>query len=225
MRTLTVLKPGRVPYQEAWALQQRLHEARLQGRVDDVLLLLEHPHVLTVGSRAGKPEPWENLQADRGELEARGVELVEADRGGDVTWHGPGQLVGYPIFDLTSWGRDVRRYVHSVEQANLMALAALGIQAARREGFPGVWIGDAKIVAIGARVRRWVTMHGFALNMRGGLEGFGWIVPCGLQGKGVTSIERELGVTLDDEVIIDLVVDAFEAVFDLRARVGDPGAW
>ena len=215
-RTLTVRRLGVVPYADAWELQKALHQERVEGKIGDQLLLLSHPHVLTVGSRAGKPNPWENLQADRAVLEALGVQLVEADRGGDITWHGPGQLVGYPIVGLDDYGRDVKRYVNNLEAANSLALRAFGIASGRREGFPGVWIGDNKITAIGARIRKWVTMHGFALNMRGPLEGFGWIVPCGLEGKGVTSVERQLGVALDDEVVVDAVVDAFAAVFDLE---------
>ncbi len=217
LRRLLVVEPGRVPYREAWELQRTLHAARVEGRLtEDVLLLLEHPHVLTVGSRSGKPNPWENLRAPAEALAARGVELVEADRGGDVTWHGPGQLVGYPIMDLTPSGGDVSRYVRGLEETNLLILRALGLQARRSEGFPGVWIGDAKISAIGARIRQRVTMHGFSLNLRGPLEGFGWIVPCGLEGKEVTSIEAQLGWAPPDALIYPLARAAFGAVFDQR---------
>jgi lipoyl(octanoyl) transferase len=219
MPPLLLVQPGSLPYRDAWDLQRTLHAARVEKRLPhDVLLLLEHPHVLTVGSRSGKPNPWEHLHADRAALEARGVDLVEADRGGDVTWHGPGQLVGYPILDLTPYNNDVSRYVRGLEATTLLVLKALGVRAERSEGFPGVWIDGAKICAIGARIRQRVTMHGFSLNLRGPLEGFGWILPCGLPGRGVTSIEAQLGSTLDDALLYDLTRDAFAATFDLTPQ-------
>lgn len=220
---LTLVRLGTLGYLDAWDLQRRLHTARLNDEIGDHLLLLDHTHVLTVGSRGGKPDLWENLRADRGGLEARGVHFVESDRGGDVTWHGPGQLVVYPIVKLDSYGRDVGRYVWMLEEIVLHTLGALGILAARSQGYPGVWIGGEKIAAIGARIKRWVTMHGTALNVRGPLEGFDWIVPCGLQGKGVTSVERQLPTAPpDDEAVLQLVADAASAVLDRQIVEGDP---
>lgn len=215
MLPLEVWRLGEVGYEAAWALQQRLHAARAAGLIPDQLLLLSHPHTLTVGTRSGKPDPWENLVAPREALEALGVALVLSDRGGDITWHGPGQLVGYPIVGLDAYDRDVGRFVRRVEDTVLRSLSALGIQGRRSEGFPGVWIGDQKIAAVGARIRAWTTMHGFSLNVSGGLEGFGWIVPCGLHGRGVTSLARLVPGPLPDEAALHaLVADAAAAAFD-----------
>jgi lipoate-protein ligase B len=227
MRAVQVWRLGEVPYEEAWALQRAVHAARVAEALPDQLLLLEHPHTLTVGTRGGKPGGrWANLQAPRAALEARGVALVEADRGGDVTWHGPGQLVGYPILGLARYDRDIGRYVRGLEEVALLTLRALGLRGARDEGFPGVWIGDEKICAIGARVRAWTTLHGFSINLRGPLEGFGWITPCGLTGRGVTSVEAQLPphTTPDDDALYALVTDAFCAAFGLRAELCQGGA-
>ncbi len=221
MRPLQVSWLGTVPYKRAWALQKALHEARAAERIGDQLLLLEHPHTLTVGTRSGKPGTrWEHLLAPREQLEARGVELLEVDRGGDVTWHGPGQLVGYPIIHLGQFNRDVGGYVRNLEATVLRSLNTLGITADRMEGYPGVWIDGTKISAIGARVRKWTTLHGFSFNLRGALEGFDWITPCGLQGRGVTSVQEQVpGPIPDDDELRQLVIDAFCASFDMQAQV------
>lgn len=195
MHELAIVELGTVRYTEAWALQKRLHGLRREGRVPDTLLLLDHPHVLTTGSCKGSPDRWANLSRPRAELEARGVDLIEADRGGDVTWHGPGQLVGYPIVDLSGYNRDVGRYVRMVEEITMRALRSFGVETERQQGYTGVWIGREKISAIGVRIRSWVSMHGFSLNVRGPIAGFDWIVPCGLEGRGVTSLERQLAPT------------------------------
>lgn len=216
MNPLEVTFLGEVPYLEAWELQKAIHARRVADEIPDQLLLLHHPHTLTVGTRGGKPGTrWHNLQVPREELEARGVALVESDRGGDVTWHGPGQLVAYPIVGLQQYNRDVGSYVRRLEQTVLLTLDALGIQNAKRaEGYPGVWIGEEKISAVGARIRKWATMHGFSLNVRGPLEGFSWIVPCGLEGRWVTSLEKEAkGPIPSDAEIRKLVADAASAAF------------
>jgi len=220
MTPLSVVQLGEIKYQDAWDLQCRLHQARLDGSVGDHLLLLNHPHTLTVGTRGGSPDRWANLHAERAVLKNRGVDLVESDRGGDITWHGPGQLVVYPIMHLEPYGQDVGHYVRMLEAMVLRTLEALGIKAQRSGGYPGVWIGEEKISAVGARIKRWVTMHGVSINIRGPLEGFDWILPCGLEGKGVTSIERQLpSAAPDDAAILSLVSDAASAVFDREVVV------
>lgn len=175
-------------YGAAWALQRELVAARQAGRIRDVVLLVEHPPVITVG-RAGRSA---NILLPRALLAAQGFELFEVERGGDVTYHGPGQLVGYPIVDLRALDEDVVRYVRSLEGALIGALQQCGVSAGRVRGYPGVWAGDAKIAAIGVAVKRRVTMHGFALNVAPDLDHFAVINPCGL-GKPVTSMARVLG--------------------------------
>jgi lipoate-protein ligase B len=179
---------GRMPYAEAWALQRAVLAARQQGRIADVVLLVEHPAVITVG-RAGRAA---HILVPRDALAARGIEVFDIERGGDVTYHGPGQLVGYPIVDLRALDEDIGRYVRALESALIDALAGFGIAAARVAGYPGVWVGEAKIAAIGVAVKRRVTMHGFALNVAPDLEHFALINPCGL-GRPVTSMARVLG--------------------------------
>lgn len=206
---------GEVPYLEALALQRTLHQQRVEGEIDDTVLLLTHPHTLTAGTRSGKPDRWHNLRAPRATLEERGVTLVEVDRGGDVTYHGPGQIVGYPIVHLDRYPGGVSAYVRRLEAVMARTCDAVGVRAGQLEGFPGAWVGLEKLGAIGARVRRQVTMHGFALNLMGRLEGFEWILPCGLEGKGVTSIERQLpqGTCPPWETLEALVDDAIRATF------------
>jgi len=180
---------GLVSYAEALAIQKDLVERRKQGLIPDQLLIVEHPHVITQG-RNGHAE---NLLASEEILERAGIALYETDRGGDITYHGPGQIVGYPIFDLREWKRDVVAYVRAIEQVIMDSLAEFGIAARRLEGCTGVWVEGKKIAAIGIHISRWVTSHGFALNHTTDLSYFQYIVPCGLT-KPVTSM-RELGST------------------------------
>lgn len=191
LRPLRVRNLGRVSYRDAYDLQESLVAARQAGEGWDTLLLLEHPPVITLGRGADHgnvrfPGPW---------LEARGVELVESDRGGDATFHGPGQLMAYPILDLRPDWKDVRRFVAALEFTMIATLADYGLSAAPLAGYPGVWLSapERKIGAIGARIRRWVTNHGLALNVNTDLSYFDLIVPCGIPDKGVTSLQRELG--------------------------------
>lgn len=188
-RTLTVYRLGRIPYADAHALQERLVDARKEGRIGDTLLLLEHPKVITLG-RAAKRE---HVLLGEGELSARGYELFETGRGGDVTFHGPGQLVAYPIVDLKPERADVRRYVSDLEETMIRVCADYGLRAGRVPTRNGAWVGERKIGAVGVRISRWVTMHGFALNVSTELDAFGAIVPCGIHDRGVTSLTRELG--------------------------------
>jgi len=199
VRTLTVLRLGRVEYEDGLRVQALFARARKEGKVGDVLLLVEHPPVLTLGRGARRAD----VLASPEQLEARGVEVHETDRGGEVTYHGPGQIVGYPILDLAPDRKDVRRHVRSVEEGMIRALAEHGIEATRIPKWPGVWVGsedagDArKIGAVGVHIARWITTHGFALNVNSALEDFELIVPCGIREAGVTSMERELGRPLD----------------------------
>ena len=185
MRSCVVRELGRVDYDAALALQQQLVDERKRGLIPDQLLLLEHPHVITLG-RNGH---LENLLAGDDILSRAGISFHPTDRGGDVTYHGPGQLIGYPILDLREWKRDVAAYVRSIEQVIIDTLAGFGIMAGRIPKLTGVWVGDAKIAAIGVHISRWVTSHGFALNVSTDLSYFQYIVPCGLT-KPVTSMAR-----------------------------------
>jgi lipoyl(octanoyl) transferase len=208
MRKCAVRPLGRIEYGKALELQQRLVEERKQGLGRDHLLLLEHPHVITLG-RNGH---MENLLASDQVLERAGISFFPTDRGGDVTYHGPGQLVGYPILDLREWKRDVGAYVRGVEQAIIDTVGEYGIEAGRIPKLTGVWVGDRKIAAIGVHISRWVTSHGFALNVSTDLSYFQYIVPCGLT-KPVTSM-AQLGVRASlDEVGERLAVN-FCRIFD-----------
>ncbi len=188
-RTITVHRLGRVDYAEAHELQERLQRARIRGAIGDTLLLLEHPPVITLGrgAKAG------NILLPRELLEARGFTVHEIGRGGDVTYHGPGQIVGYPILDLSPDRKDVRRYVGDLEELMIRLAASYGLSARRIEKLNGTWIEDRKIGAVGVRISRWVTMHGFAFNVTTDLSHFGVIVPCGITDKAVTSLKAELG--------------------------------
>lgn len=201
---------GTVSYRGAWELQARLVAARRQGLVGDLLLLLEHPPVYTLG-RGGKAE---HLLVPTGWLRRQGADVFEVDRGGDITFHGPGQLVGYPILDLTAWGRDLHRYLRSLEEVIIRALARFGLEVGRKPGYTGVWVGDRKIAAIGVKLNSgWITSHGFALNVSTDLRWFDYIVPCGIRDYGVTSLSAELGTSLPREVVIGPVVETFGEVF------------
>ena len=201
-RTLAVTYPGRVGYPAALEMQATLVEQRRQGRIPDTLLLLEHPHTFTLGRRGR----MEDILIDRAELDRLGVEVHHTDRGGEVTYHGPGQLVGYPIIDLRRWRGGPLKYVQALERMLADTLDAFGISATS-EGHPtGVWVDDKKIAAIGVKVGRRVTTHGFALNVSPDLRFFKYIVPCGMPQSSVTSIEREsLGDVRFDEVMAVLV--------------------
>jgi len=211
VRTLQVRRLGTVPYAEAAALQKELVEQRRRGDIPDQLLLLEHPHVITLGVRVR--DDHSHVIAPAEQLVAEGIEVVESGRGGDVTYHGPGQLVGYPILELEEGRHDLHRYVRDIEEALIRALAVFGVASGRIAGLTGVWVGDEKIAAIGVRVSRWITSHGFALNLTTDLSRFGMIVPCGITDRGVTSLERLIG-SFDRASVEDVVVQQFASVFD-----------
>lgn len=181
-----------IPYAEAWAMQRDIVQARQVGAVPDTLILLEHAPVVTIG-RSGKRA---NLMVPPETLAVQGIEVFDIERGGDVTYHGPGQLVGYPILDLRALNEDIVRFMRALEESVIATLEIFGITAGRDRGFPGVWVDGAKICAVGVAVRRRVTMHGFALNVNIDLDAFSVINPCGL-GRPVTSMARLLGHSID----------------------------
>jgi len=237
MRSFTAHWLGRIRYADAHALQERLVEARIRREVGDTLLLLEHEPVVTLGRGAHA----ENVLLPRAELERRGVDLVETGRGGDVTYHGPGQLVAYPIFDLHPDRLDVRRYVRDLARVMIALARAHGVGASFLEGdsklvgvwvdeaSPGSWPGDprqddgasrpAKLGAIGVKLSRWVTMHGFAFNVSTDLAGFGLIVPCGITRYGVTSLKELGGQAPPVEEVASESVECFARVFEAEARM------
>ena len=205
-RTLDVRRLGRMPYDQALELQKSLVEQRRAGTVGDLLLLVEHPSVLTLGVKGDGGRS--HILASDEELASRQIGVFETGRGGDITYHGPGQIVGYPIIDLDPDRRDVHKYVRDIEEVLIRVAADYGIATARVSGLTGVWAGDEKLAAIGVRIQRWVTSHGFALNHTTDLSHFGLIVPCGISDKGVTSLQT-LGcvatrVEVEDRIAIHL---------------------
>lgn len=210
-----LLNLGRVAYDEALALQRWIAAARKAGQLDDVLLLLEHPPVVTLGRQADEG----NIIATPEVLDDLGIQVHRVERGGDVTYHGPGQLVGYPILDLRNHRKDIRWYVSSLAQVLVDTLAEYGIDADGRTGREtGIWVGNDKLAAIGVRIERWVTYHGFALNIDPIMSHFDLIVPCGLHGIGVTSMRRILGKSIDMGVVRLAVVGHFDTVFNANLK-------
>ena len=212
--TLEVRDLGRVPYGEALELQRTLAEDRIAGRIPDTLLLLEHPPVITLGRGTRQS----SLPIDPEALKRRGVEVFEIERGGDVTYHGPGQLVGYPIVDLQQHRPDLHWYLRRLEDVLISSLAGFGIPAERREKYTGVWTRGRKIASIGIHVRQWVTWHGFALNVTTDLSPFSLIVPCGIPDVVMTSIEAETNTGSGTAQLAaqarEAVIGAFERVFE-----------
>jgi lipoyl(octanoyl) transferase len=211
MDVVEIRRPGILSYADGLELQAKLVTERKAGLIPDQLLLLQHPPVITLGVRTRNDRS--HVLGSRELLLARGVEVVESGRGGDVTFHGPGQLVGYPIIDLRPDRCDVHRYVRDLEEVLIKALATLGVESSRSPGLTGVWVGPDKIAAIGVRLSRWITSHGFALNVNTDLSHFDLIVPCGIQDRGVTSLQRVLGRTVEMGSAEEAVTDAFAGVF------------
>lgn len=208
---IDVRRLGLVSYADGLELQRALVEDRKAGRIPDTLLLLQHPHVLTVGV---KKDGRRHILAAPETLAARGVDVFETGRGGDVTYHGPGQLVGYPIIDLNPDRRDVHRYVRDLEAVMIGVCADYGLAADRLKGMSGTWVDDAKIGAIGVRISRWVTSHGFAFNVTTDLDFFNLIVPCGIADRGVTSLAAQLGRAVPVAEVEDAFIRHFSAVFE-----------
>lgn len=213
-RELWVVSRGLTPYAEILEQQRRIAAARITGEIgQDVLLLLQHEPVVTLG-RSSRDK---SLVASNEVLASRGVELFEVERGGDVTFHGPGQLVGYPIIDLKRHRQDLHWYLRQLEQALIFTLAEFGVAAGRNPGYTGVWTAGRKIASIGVHARDWVTWHGFALNVSTDLSYFDIIVPCGIDGVVMTSMERELRGTVDIEAVASAFTRQFSVLFDLTA--------
>ncbi len=211
-RELWVVRLGRMGYEECLELQREVARQRITGAVpQDVLLLVEHPPVVTLG-RSSKQK---NLISSPDFLRSRGVELFEVERGGDVTFHGPGQLVGYPVFDLKRHKQDLHWYLRSVEEAIIRTIGEYGIPGERSTGYTGVWTRGRKIASIGVHARDWVTWHGFALNVTTDLSYFDFIVPCGIDGVTMTSIEKESSLALDMDAVGSLAAQEFATLFDL----------
>lgn len=212
--------PGVVGYEESLSLQRERVAARKAGDVADTLILLEHPPVYTLGRNANR----QNILFSPERLRQMGAEVFETDRGGDVTFHGPGQMVGYPILDLTQHRRDLAWYMYSLEEVFIRVADEFGVQAGRIADARGVWIGNEKLVAMGVHVSRWVTSHGFAFNVNTDLRFFDWIVPCGLHGKGVTSIRKILGSSVSMKETTDRVIRQFGAVFGTEMKMPEQPA-
>lgn len=202
---------GIVDYGEAYELQKRLREQRLSGEISDTLLLLEHPPTLTIG-RSGS---LENVLVSKDKLADEGIALFFIDRGGDVTYHGPGQLVGYPIIDLSQRGNDIHRYVHDLEEVLIQTLKGFSIAAIRDKGHAGVWVNQQEVAAIGLSLRRWVTMHGFALNVNPNLTHFTYINPCGLPDRTATSVSQLLGHEVPIEEVTAHLITCFSDIFTM----------
>ena len=212
MRTLEIRRVGVVRYQDALALQRTLVEERRAGHVPDLLLLLQHPPVITLGVKGDGGRS--NIVAGASRLAQLGIDISETGRGGDVTYHGPGQIVGYPILDLRPGRCDVHRYVRDVEEVMIRMCADYRVTARRLEGLTGAWIGEDKIGAIGVRISRWITSHGFAFNVNTNLDHFNLIVPCGISNRGVTSLQRAGGREISIGEVENAAIRHFCDVFE-----------
>lgn len=211
-----VLDLGRMDYAECRALQINLLDQVSSEKEQDTLLFVEHPPVYTLGANFHR----ENLPLPEAEYARLGVAIEPTDRGGDITYHGPGQLVAYPIFHLVRHGKDLHLWLRNLEEVVIRVAHDFGLDARRFPPHTGVWVADRKLCAIGIKVRRWTSMHGIALNCSNDLEPFQWIVPCGIRGYGVTSLSRELGRTVNPGEARDYLLRAFEAVFSLEFSTG-----
>jgi lipoyl(octanoyl) transferase len=221
-RSLEVRRLGTVSYADALTMQRAFVEERRAGRIPDLLVLLQHPAVITLGVKGDGGRS--NIVATPERLDQLGIEVSETGRGGDVTYHGPGQIVGYPIVDLKPDRCDVHRYVRDLEDVMIRVCAAYGVAAGRIAGLTGAWVGSEKIGAIGVRISRWITSHGFAFNVSTNLQHFQLIVPCGIAGRGVTSLEKEAGRAIAIDEVADHVIAQFATVFDREIVAAPAGA-
>ena len=208
-KELLVCNLGRTRYVDTWDFQHKLVELRQRGVISDLLLFTEHEHVYTIG-KAGDDN---HLLASAEELLKDGTDVFHIDRGGDITYHGPGQIVGYPILDLNQHTPDIHLYLRKLEDVMIGTLLTFGVEGRREEGMTGVWTGGEKIAAIGVKVSRWVTMHGFALNVNTDLAKFARIIPCGIFHKGVTSMEQILGRKVPTEAVVEQLTESFASTF------------
>lgn len=209
MSKIDVRNMGRQDYRKMWELQKELFTKRLADEIPDTLLLVEHDPVFTIG-RTGSDV---NIRAGRKFVEQSGIPVVDIDRGGDITWHGPGQLVGYPILRLENYYRDVHRYLRDLEETIIRSLERFGISAGRTDGMTGVWIDGRKIAAIGVKVTRWITMHGFALNVSNELSHFDMIIPCGIRDRQVTTMSNYLDREVDLNEVAAVLTEEFRSLF------------
>lgn len=209
MNRLAITDIGRSRFADAWQLQQKLFHLRHYGAVGDLLMFTEHEHVYTIGKGGDE----NHVLASQAELKETGIDVFRIDRGGDVTYHGPGQIVGYPILDLNLYFADIHRYLRCLEEVIILALNDYGIEATREPDFTGVWVNGEKIAAIGVKVSKWITMHGFALNVSSDLSKYDRIIPCGIFHKGVTSMERTLGKNIPLGEVQEKLTTAFKSVF------------
>jgi len=207
---------GVIPYKQALKLQRTLVSARAEGKIPDVLLLLQHPPVLTTGQFRG----GEDVVVSAGALAQEGIEVVHSNRGGSITYHGLGQLVGYPILNLKENGLGVREYIRKLETVIIKVLLELGIQGHRVTEYPGVWVNGEKVCSLGIHVSHYITMHGFALNVNTNLQHFEYIEPCGIRGVVMTSVSKLLGQTVEVEFVIGSVLDSFSETFGLKCERG-----
>jgi lipoyl(octanoyl) transferase len=214
MKSLIVVNIGRTKYADAWELQRRVFSARLEQRISDVLLLTEHHPVYTLGKAADD----NHLLAKNEELTAQGVDVFWIDRGGDITYHGPGQIVGYPILDLNQHYNDIHRYLRDLEEVMIRALSEYGVEGTRDKEFTGVWVKNEKIAAIGVKVSKWITMHGFALNINTELSYFDRIIPCGIFHKGVTSLQQILNKEIELTEIHSHLINHFSLLFNMEIK-------
>ena len=195
-----------IDYKDAWDIQKSVHKLRVENRIDDVLFLLEHPHTYTLGKTADK----ENLVSDQKYLDDNKISVYDIDRGGDITYHGPGQIVGYPIISLTNWQQDTHKYLRAIEEIIIRVCSEYGLKGNRVDKYTGVWIDEKKICAIGIKVSRWITMHGFAFNVHTDLELFNGIIPCGITDKEVTSLNRELKKKIPLNEVKERIIHHFD---------------
>lgn len=210
MRELDYYDLGLMDYEKAWELQRRTFDLRRNNDIPDTLYLLEHPHTYTLGKVADR----KNLISPENVLKEKGISVYDIDRGGDITYHGPGQIVGYPILDLAQWKQDTHLYLRSIEEVIILTCRDYGLEAGRIEKLTGVWIEDRKIAAIGIKVSRWITMHGFAFNINTDLSLFNGIIPCGITDKSVTSLSKELGREVDMTEVKERIVNNFKNIFN-----------
>jgi lipoyl(octanoyl) transferase len=211
MRTLEVRRLGTISYADGLEIQKGLVEQRKAGAIPDQLLLLQHPPVITLGVKSRNDRS--HIVASPDLLASEGVEVFETGRGGDVTYHGPGQLVGYPIIDLKPDRCDVHQYVRDLEEVMILMAATFGVEAGRIPGLTGAWVGNEKLAAMGVRIARWITSHGFAFNVNTALNHFDLIVPCGITDKGVTSLSKLIGREIPMEEVEEAAAESFKQVF------------
>jgi lipoyl(octanoyl) transferase len=211
-RALIYCDLGLIDYKEAWDMQKYTSELRHQKKISDIIFLLEHPHTYTLGKIADK----KNLISSREYLDNKKISVYNIDRGGDITYHGPGQIVGYPIIDLNEWHNDTHKYLRALEEVIIKTCGHYGINGTRDPKYTGVWIENRKIAAIGIKISRWITMHGFALNVNTDLSLFSGIVPCGIADKDVTSLQKELSRSVSIPEVKEILFSNFVEVFDYK---------